>query len=51
MKDSKTPKERDALKILYSELIEAGTPTIGNLVYLSEGLYISPDGKTVELDL
>lgn len=49
MKKRENSEDKEALKILYSELIDAGTPTIGNLVYLSEGLYITPDGKTVEL--
>ena len=37
------------MKSLYDTLIRKNTPTVEDAIYLSDGLYLLPDGDVVEL--
>lgn len=41
---------KDDLKGTYEAIVNNGTPTtMGNLIYLNDGLYLTPDGDIVEM--
>ena len=39
------------LKPLYDKLKDSNTPLVGDCIYLSEGLYITPEGDVIEEEL